>query len=88
MIPVIKLPHSTHQMEHELHTYLDPHQRSASILSDIILGGQDGLVNVLGVILGIAAATSDPNLLLSAGLAASLAESISMKALAFTSTHA
>jgi VIT1/CCC1 family predicted Fe2+/Mn2+ transporter len=88
MIPVIKLPHSTHQMEHELHTYLDPHQRSASILSDIILGGQDGLVNVLGVILGIAAATSDSHLVLIAGLAATFAESVSMGAVAFTSTIA
>ena len=88
MIPFIKLPHSTHQMEHELHTYLDPHQRSASILSDIILGGQDGLVNVLGVILGIAAATGDPHLVLIAGLAATFAESVSMGAVAFTSTLA
>jgi len=31
-------------------------------LSDVILGGQDGLVNVLGVILGVAAATPDPNI--------------------------
>lgn len=49
----------------------DPH-RQASALSDIILGGQDGLVNVLGVILGVAAATSDPHIILVAGLAATL----------------
>lgn len=65
----------------------DPH-RQASALSDIILGGQDGLVNVLGVILGVAAATSDPHIILVAGLAATFAESVSMGAVAYTSTMA
>lgn len=65
----------------------DPH-RQASALSDIILGGQDGLVNVLGVILGVAAATSDPYIVLVAGLAATFAESVSMGAVAYTSTVA
>jgi vacuolar iron transporter family protein len=69
------------------HTHTDPHRRASS-LSDIILGGQDGLVNVLGVILGIAAATSDPRIVLVAGLAATFAESISMGAVAYTSTLA
>lgn len=74
--------------EHELHLRVDPHRRSASGLSDIILGGQDGLVNVLGVILGVAAATSDPRIVMVAGLAATFAESVSMGAVAFTSTLA
>lgn len=65
----------------------DPHRR-ASALSDIILGGQDGLVNVLGVILGVAAATHDPRIVLVAGLAATFAESVSMGAVAYTSTMA
>jgi vacuolar iron transporter family protein len=65
----------------------DPHRKS-SALSDIILGGQDGLVNVLGVILGVAAATSDPQIVLVAGLAATFAESVSMGAVAYTSTMA
>ncbi len=65
----------------------DPH-RQASALSDIILGGQDGLVNVLGVILGVAAATNDPRIVLVAGLAATFAESVSMGAVAYTSTMA
>jgi VIT1/CCC1 family predicted Fe2+/Mn2+ transporter len=69
------------------HTHGDPHNR-ASALSDVILGGQDGLVNVLGVILGVAAATSDPHLVLVAGLAATFAESVSMGAVAYTSTLA
>ena len=69
------------------HTRTDPH-RQASALADIILGGQDGLVNVLGVILGVAAATSDVYLVLVAGLAATFAESVSMGAVAYTSTLA
>ncbi len=54
-------------------------------LSDIILGGQDGLVNVLGVILGVAAASQDTRIVLAGGLAATFAESISMAAVAYTS---
>ncbi len=57
-------------------------------LSDVILGGQDGLVNVLGVILGVAAATPDPAIVLAGGLAATFAESLSMGAVAYTSTLA
>lgn len=54
-------------------------------LPDIILGGQDGLVNVLGIILGIAAATADSRIVIIAGVAATFAESISMAAVAYTS---
>jgi predicted membrane protein (TIGR00267 family) len=77
--------HPAEEMKYHLHH--DPHRR-ASGLSDIILGGQDGLVNVLGVILGVAAATSDPRIILVAGLAAAFAESVSMGAVAYTSTLA
>lgn len=73
--------------DHRYHLLSDPH-RQASGLSDIILGGQDGLVNVLGVILGVAAATSDARIVLVAGLAATFAESVSMGAVAYTSTLA
>jgi len=69
------------------HRHNDPH-RYTNALADIILGGQDGLVNVLGIVLGIAAATSDPRIVLVAGLAATFAESISMAAVAYTSTLA
>jgi len=69
------------------HTQTDPHKR-ASGLSDFILGAQDGLVNVLGVVLGIAAATSDVRIVLVAGLATTFAESISMGAVAYTTTLA
>jgi len=71
----------------EFHGSVDPHKKG-NALSDVILGGQDGLVNVLGVILGVAAATSDPRIVLVAGLAATFAESVSMGAVAYTSTLA
>jgi vacuolar iron transporter family protein len=71
----------------EFHTRIDPHRHSSE-LSDIILGGQDGLVNVLGVILGVAAATAEARIVLAAGLAAALAESVSMAAVAYTSRRA
>lgn len=67
--------------------HMEPRAPTAS-LADIILGGQDGLVNTLGVILGVAAASSDPRLVIAAGLAATFAESISMGAVAYTSTLA
>ena len=56
-----------------------------TILADIILGGQDGLVNVLGVILGIAVASEDIKIIIAGGMAATFAESISMAAVALTS---
>ncbi len=65
----------------------EPHS-SHSFLSDFILGSQDGLVNVLGILLGVAAATSDVRIIYVAALAALGAESISMGAVAYTSTVA
>ena len=67
--------------------HLEPRPISAQ-LADIILGGQDGLVNTLGVILGVAAASNDPRIIIAGGLAAAFAESISMGAVAYTSTLA
>src|SRR5438046_6775808 len=62
------------------------------LLSDFILGSQDGLVNVLAVIVGAAVASrnlSNPVAnVLAGGLAAGFAESISMGAVAYTSTLA
>ncbi len=69
------------------HSRLDPHH-GHSALSSIILGGQDGLVNVLGVLLGVAAATGDTRIILAAGMAATFAESVSMGAVAYTATIA
>lgn len=78
---------SSNPNDSQFHGSVDPHKKSNS-LSDIILGGQDGLVNVLGVILGVAAATNDPRIVVVAGLAATFAESVSMGAVAYTSTLA
>ena len=66
---------------------IEPHAK-ATFLSNRILGGQDGLVNVLGVILGVAAASNDVRIVLAGGLAATFAESISMAAVAYTSKMA
>src|SRR5215813_7857841 len=68
-------------------TLKEPHS-SHSFLSDFILGTQDGLVNVLGILLGVTAATSDIKIIFVAALAALGAESISMGAVAYTSTVA
>ena len=56
-----------------------------SRLRDFILGWQDGLVNVLGVTLGVATATQNVGIVLIAAVAAMFAESISMAAVAYTS---
>jgi len=55
-------------------------------LSDFILGSQDGIVNVLGIILGLAAAATPVRIIIVATLAALAAESIAMGAVAYTST--
>jgi len=55
-------------------------------LSDFVLGSQDGIVNVLGIILGLAAAVNDSRIILIATLAALGAESIAMSAVAYSST--
>jgi vacuolar iron transporter family protein len=65
----------------------EEHKRS-NFLSDFILGAQDGLVNILGIVLGVSAATSDIKILFVAALAALGAETISMGAVAYTSTSA
>ena len=57
-------------------------------LKNIILGGQDGVVNILGLVLGVAVATNSNSLVIIAGLASTVAESISMGAVAYTSSEA
>jgi predicted membrane protein (TIGR00267 family) len=57
-------------------------------LRDIILGGQDGLVNVLGLVLGVAAATAQLRIILAAALAATFSESIAMSGVVYTSALA
>jgi predicted membrane protein (TIGR00267 family) len=62
--------------------------QSGNRLREVILGGQDGLVNVLGVVLGLSAVGSSNQVLIAASLAATFAESFSMGAVAYTSTLA
>jgi VIT1/CCC1 family predicted Fe2+/Mn2+ transporter len=73
--------------EHAYHNLTDPH-RSGTSLSDLILGGQDGVVNVLGVLLGVAAAGGGSRIIVAAGLATASAGAISMAAVAYTSALA
>jgi hypothetical protein len=60
----------------------------ANWLRDVILGGQDGLVNILGIVLGVIASGGSRIVLLGAGFAAAITESISMGAVGYTSTMA
>ncbi|MBI3366104.1 VIT1/CCC1 transporter family protein [Candidatus Roizmanbacteria bacterium] len=82
-LSAVKKSHTTQAIHHAVH-HKEHHLRSFN-LPEVILGGQDGLVNVLGVILGVAAATASSNIIIVAGLAATFAESISMAAVAYTS---
>ncbi len=77
----------SHAEQHRHHSNGDPHIRGRW-LSDLILGAQDGVVNTLGVVLGVASATPDTRIILATGLAAAFAESISMAAVAYTSSVA
>jgi predicted membrane protein (TIGR00267 family) len=61
------------------------HQSTTNTLRDVILGGQDGLVNMLGIALGVVAASGSTHVLIVTGLAAAITESISMGAVAYTS---
>lgn len=61
---------------------------SRSNIRDFILGFQDGLVNTLGLVLGVASAVQSTKIVLISGLAATFAESISMAAVAYTSSKA
>src|SRR2546425_10741985 len=62
------------------------HHRKTNWLRDVILGGQDGLVNILGIILGVIAGGGSQTVLLAAGFAAAITESISMGAVGYTSS--
>src|ERR1700758_4406629 len=59
--------------------------RAKNSLRDVILGGQDGLVNMLGIALGVVAAGGSNHVLVVTGIAAAITESISMGAVAYTS---
>ncbi|MDO8625280.1 MAG: VIT1/CCC1 transporter family protein [Candidatus Diapherotrites archaeon] len=69
--------------------HLEHHTVDAgSTLREFILGCQDGVVNVAGIALGVAIGTGNPSIVILAGLAATFAESISMAAVAYTSSKA
>lgn len=70
-----------------LHLHREHHRRGNS-LRDVILGGQDGLVNILGIILGVIAGGGSNTVLLATGFAAAITESISMGAVGYTSSIA
>ncbi len=61
------------------------HEAGTNWLYDVILGGQDGLVNILGIILGVIAGGGSKPVLLATGFAAAVTESISMGAVGYTS---
>jgi predicted membrane protein (TIGR00267 family) len=65
----------------------EPHKKG-NRLSDVILGGQDGLVSILGLLLGLTAATSSSRIVIAGGLATIFAETLSMAAVAYTSKMA
>ncbi|MHB1864892.1 MAG: VIT1/CCC1 transporter family protein [Candidatus Saccharimonadales bacterium] len=65
----------------------EPHKKGNK-LSDVILGGQDGLVSILGLLLGLSAATHSTRIVVAGGLATIIAETLSMAAVAYTSKMA
>jgi len=69
------------------HARVDPHQ-GASTLTSVILGAQDGIVAVLGVLLGVAAASRSARVVMAAGLATAFADAISMAGVAYTTAVA
>jgi vacuolar iron transporter family protein len=77
---------SSLEAERRHHEHLDPHRRQTWI-ADVLLGGQDGLVNVLGIVLGVSVASGEARIVLAAGLSAALAESVSMAAVAYTASR-
>jgi VIT1/CCC1 family predicted Fe2+/Mn2+ transporter len=77
---------TTGALASDLSKHREEHHQTNS-LRDVILGGQDGLVNILGIILGVIAGGGSRAILLSAGFAAAITESISMGAVGYTSSE-
>jgi predicted membrane protein (TIGR00267 family) len=73
-------------MHRYTHLLLEKNHTERNNLRDLILGGQDGLVNVLGIVFGVSAAGGSIQVILAAGLAATFAEAVSMGAVNYTST--
>ncbi len=68
-----------------MNTKIESFHSQGNWLRDLILGGQDGLVNVWGIVLGVGAAGGSKPVLIAASLAAAFAEAVSMAAVAYTS---
>ena len=79
---------AAHRLRHQSVGSGDQTASNSFSLRDVILGGQDGLVNILGIVLGVIAGGGSRTVLLSADFAASITESISMGAVGYTSTLA
>lgn len=62
--------------------------RGAGSLREVIMGAQDNLTNVLAVVLGVAVGSGEVSTVALAGLAAGVAEAISMGGVLFTATKA
>lgn len=77
--------HHSSPMPAQGHRHHEHNNKTGQFLSEIILGGQDGLVNTLGVILGLAAASADLRIVVAGGLAGAMAEAVSMGAVGYTS---
>ncbi len=73
-------------MSQPKHFLLEQKHVKRNTIRDLILGGQDGLVNVLGIVFGVSAAGGATHIILAAGLAATFAEAVSMGAVNYTST--
>jgi len=65
-----------------------PVPRGAGSLREVIMGAQDNLTNVLAVVLGVAIGSGDVSTVALAGLAAGVAEAISMGGVLYTATKA
>ena len=77
-------------MKKSLKEHKEKHNQgvSRSGIRDFILGFQDGTVNTLGLVLGVATAVQSSKIVLISGLVTAFAESVSMAAVAYTSTKA
>lgn len=68
----------------EAFSYNEPHERSTvsklNWLRASVLGANDGIVSISGLILGVAGATSSTNIIVTAGVAGIIAGAISMAA--------
>jgi VIT1/CCC1 family predicted Fe2+/Mn2+ transporter len=71
------------------HTHHEPHDANTTSklnwLRASVLGANDGIVSVAGIVVGVAGATDNPHIILTAGIAGIIAGAISMAAGEFVS---